>query len=551
MAVRDRLTRDVRKARGAYYTPGYVVDYLLDAALEPALGHGRLPRVLDPACGDGAFLTAAARRLLDRLQPPGADGRLKLLRQCIYGVDVDDGAVEAARRALAALAGCGSPADLAANVCCGDALVGPDFPAGAPAGAFDWAAWSPAASGGFDVIVGNPPYVSFYARGSARPPRALRAYLADRFGAEAGGRLNTYLLFLVQGLRVLRADGRLGMIVPDTLCCNDSYEPLRRRLVERGLCEVSRLEFPVFPGAAVRSALVVLGPRGGPCRLNVFRSRRELLHGAPSEAECAGAADLFAMPRCRWAVGGAAARAILRRMDERGVPLEVLAEVRDGINPGPRSVRRRILDPGGPVRPTWRPVIEGRHVTRYRVASPDGVVDYDPSLLTPEDRRRGASLRDPRLFRGAKLVSRQTADRLIFALDEDEHCTVNSVHNTLARDGRRETLLMLLAVLNSRLLTFYYRLHSQETRRVFPQVHIAALRRLPIAAASPAECSALVRMAEEMIELQHGLAGQGTGREKARDLDHRIDRLVYTLYGMTSEEVRLVESDGGGAGEGG
>jgi len=566
-----------KRGRGTYYTPRYVVDFILKTALDSALsatskaGEG-VVRVVDPACGRGAFLTRAYERLLDWHVDggvaPAREERLCILKDCIYGVDVDEAAVDATRRRLLHLACDGRPIEgiadaiLSSNIKCGDALIGPDFRAreALPAGArpFDWQREFPAVSehGGFDVVVGNPPYLSFFSRESIRPPAVVEAYLARRFSAEVGGRLNTYLLFLVQGLRLLRTGGWLGMIVPETLASNESYEALRRRLTapggadrEAALRFLGELDFSVFRGVTVGSLVVVVGPGGEWCTLARYASRRSVMAGRPEEKLSVERSLLGGAPGCRWSLEGAAWAGLLGRIESRCAPLEQVAEVRDGINPGTRSFRERIVDPAGPARPTWRPLIQGRHVHRYHLEPSGQVVDYDPGLLTAELRRRGASLREPRIFSGPKLVSRQTADRLMFAFDGAGHCALNSVHNTLARDGRRETLHYLLAILNSKLMNFYYRCRSRETGRGFPQVHISQLRRLPVAPATGAHRTLLAGLAEQATRMSSSAAGaQVTGATGARiaarkavELRDRIDREVYGLYGLSAGEIEIVE----------
>ena len=627
-AATDEIGRDERTGPGVFSTPSYIVDYVVkhtvgallrgaDAASGHTTGAGgsvsgvglsesTFPRdnpsargghpvpvgppwrILDPACGCGAFLIGAYRyllgwhrnwhaangaekhpaalaRALDGTWRLTAAARKRILLDSIYGVDIDPRAVEATRRSLAAISRQGvnagdesedGPLDLSGNIKCGDSLIGPDFygwtarenggdgHSSCRVTPFDWQAEFAAAmeDGGFDVIVGNPPYISFYARESLKPARVVEEYLAWKYSAQVGGRLNTFLLFLVQSLRLKSPRGCLAMVVPDTLAHNESYEEVRQALVESGLCSVSLFDFPAFRGATVRTIVPVVGPRNGECAFRKFLSDAQVRQDRPAQELRMPLRSLTRSPRCRWTFEGGACADVLARMERGTVPLGCLAEVRDGVNPGPREFRQRILNPPGPPRPTWRPVIEGRHVTRYRLLPTERVLDYDLALLTPELRRKGASFRKPRLFAGTKLVSRQTADRLIFALDAMGCCTLNSVHNTLARDGRRSTLLFLLGLLNSRLLSFYYRARSQETRRVFPQVHIAALRQLPVPAldlSRPDHCACHSRL-QELVERMLALHQRQARPIRIAETDRDIDELVFDLYGLREKDKRVV-----------
>src|SRR5690606_26177446 len=194
----EQPSERARKRAGAYYTPAPLVDCLLDHSLEPALDCACTRpdpaaavldlKVCDPACGSGRFLLAAARRLAARLV--ALDGRAHVeamaavIERCIYGVDVDPIALELCRLGLHVEAGGRARHD---RLRCGDALLGapaehaPSWAAAdawcaaliSPATAddrdraralanahrfFHWSLAFPEAIGGFDVVVGNPPW---------------------------------------------------------------------------------------------------------------------------------------------------------------------------------------------------------------------------------------------------------------------------------------------------------------------------------------------------------------------------------------------------------
>ncbi|HET9420123.1 MAG TPA: N-6 DNA methylase, partial [Nocardioides sp.] len=125
-----------RKEAGAFYTPAFLVEQLLEETLVPLLSPGQRVRVLDPACGTGAFLLPAARRIAQTVGVPLADAIA-----CVHGVDLDPVAVEIARFLLW-LEGPSVPRTvLDANLVVGDGL-----------------ALAPDAS--YDVVVGNPPVLN-------------------------------------------------------------------------------------------------------------------------------------------------------------------------------------------------------------------------------------------------------------------------------------------------------------------------------------------------------------------------------------------------------
>ncbi len=246
-----------RKALGAFATPWPLAQRMVRRAYAGRLGAGRpLPRLLDPACGAGVFLLAAFREL-SRLRP---DRPATELLRSLHGVDVDPRAVHAARRVLLAAAGeherarrrrppaCARPAtagrsptaalpsrpshsaSAALHVHCGDALRDD----------------SPTL---FDLVVGNPPWVSLAGKHRSRS----RSSAADRrLAARLGGdsyRPNLFELFITATLARLKPGGRQVFLVPDRLARNRQFAGLRRRLA--GELRLRWIEFGLaFPGVS-------------------------------------------------------------------------------------------------------------------------------------------------------------------------------------------------------------------------------------------------------------------------------------------------------------
>ncbi len=165
-----------------------------------AAGWGAPDRVIDPACGAGVFLLAA------RSAWPAAE---------LVGLDVDPGAVEACRAAVPG-----------ADVRLADGLdAGPE---------------------GFDLVVGNPPFLGQLASATARDPEARRR-LKARFGAAASGYVDTAALFLLAGLEMARPGGRVVLIQPESVLGAAHTGPLRAAVASRavvvGVREVDRRAF--------------------------------------------------------------------------------------------------------------------------------------------------------------------------------------------------------------------------------------------------------------------------------------------------------------------
>lgn len=326
---------EVRKAGGVYYTPTYIVQYLVretigklveGKSLKEVAGIGSRSsgplRIVDPACGSGSFLLGAYQYLLDwhrdayvadgaeksakgktpvLYQAAGGDWRLttverkRILLAHIFGVDIDEQAVEVTKLSLLlkVLEGESDQTltaqlrlfhdrvlpDLDGNIKSGNSLIGSgfyeeqqmDLLAGEDrrrVNVFDWKAEFPhafAANGcGFDVVIGNPPYVRIQTLMEWYPEEA--GYYRDEFRSGSDGNFDIYVLFMERGLSLLSERGRLGFIVPNKFF-NAKYGAPLRGIVGAG-GHLSHLvhfgDSQVFDGVSTYTCLVTLTKNPSP-----------------------------------------------------------------------------------------------------------------------------------------------------------------------------------------------------------------------------------------------------------------------------------------------
>ena len=272
---------EVRKAGGVYYTPTYIVDYIVKNTVGKLL-EGLTPKqaakikVLDPACGSGSFLLGAYQYLLDWhaewyvknepkkwakgnnpavYQGMGNEWKLtttekkRILLDNIHGVDIDSQAVEVTKLSLLLKVLEGESGqlslgleralpDLSANIKCGNSLIGLDYYEDQQmtmlidaeehfrVNAFDWQRAFPQVfiAGGFDAVIGNPPW-------GATIDNSDQEYIRKKFKVANASILDTYSIFIEQAIDNLRVNGLLGYIVPDTFLRKDLPFPTRSLLL--------------------------------------------------------------------------------------------------------------------------------------------------------------------------------------------------------------------------------------------------------------------------------------------------------------------------------
>lgn len=263
-------SRDSRRSAACYYTPLALVEQLLDASLSPMLAQlAAQPdreaallrlKVCDPACGNGRFLVATARRLAEQLQTwRGTNDDLaaidEVLAHCIYGIDRDPLAVELAQFALQWL----TRTPLTTHVHTGDSL-------------------QPSASPTYDLIIGNPPFVNMIDGGLSTPDKRSLNHAAHGLTGTA----DLAYHFVARAHELTHLNGRIAFILPQSFLNAPSASGLRTTLAaERSPSTILvPAEERQFRGAATYICALVLGGEQ-PCHSVVGSQIRTLTWPTP------------------------------------------------------------------------------------------------------------------------------------------------------------------------------------------------------------------------------------------------------------------------------
>lgn len=286
------LKPEVSHAGGVVATPDHIVREICKSTIGPLLEKGIPPKlsVLDPAVGSGIFLLDVFKRLLDAsmssLTPMPLADRGELAKQHLFGVDIDSAAVEVTKLSIL-LAVLGNEnvdlstaqdllPDLSRNIVTGNTVVREDFDALLPSIArhpYRRAQVNPLdlkksigselyPQHGFDVIVGNPPYVRIQVMAEHMPDQL--EYLQSpksRYESAKTNNFDLYLIFIERALELLSPTGRLGMIVPHRFTNQLSASGIRRKLGQRLERMVHFGEEQVFPRRTTYTAIVIVGQK--------------------------------------------------------------------------------------------------------------------------------------------------------------------------------------------------------------------------------------------------------------------------------------------------
>lgn len=611
---------EVRKAGGVYYTPGYIVDYIVRNTVGK-LVEGKKPgprggvshlKILDPACGSGSFLIGAYQFLLDWhrdqyiqdgpenwakgkkpciYQSRKGEWRLttgerkRILLNNIYGVDIDHQAVEVTKLSLLLkmLEGEDEQSigkqmllfqervlpDLSHNIKCGNSLIGPDFYDHQQASlfdeaeiyrvnAFDWNAEFPdiMKEGGFDVVIGNPPYVLI---GSDKQDEQV--YYIKYFELTAY-KTNTYILFVDKGLSLLKKQGAiLGYIIPKSLVFNTYFAETRAKILERYVVpQLVEIEDKVFQNAEVGDSLLFFSetaPNPEKNQLIYYRVKNIFPQFEIVEEFKNTQKELLKSADSLFYQSSLCINAPVKKLSE-------MLSVSNGLNPG--NVRH-ILFSEKKENEMHKKLILGRDIQKYSLIWSGTWVNYDPELKNQiklsdvksksgmtAQKRVDFAMRKPAIFISPKILIRKTADKIIACFDPDEYY-IDSLSYSLQRQPQtQESLFYCLGLLNSKLIGYFHNGLSMNKNKVFAKVLGTNLKKLPIRTinfdnpADVARHDQIVGLVNNMLELNRKLAESRIPqtrevlKRQIESTDRQIDQLVYQLYDLTEEEIGIVES---------
>jgi type I restriction-modification system DNA methylase subunit len=597
--VRVEPKPDVRKASGVYYTPEHVVRYIVENTVGKLIKDKTPEQIAemhfaDIACGSGSFLLGVFDLLLtyhgvyynenpNKVRKGDCikhDGKLYLslskkrdiLLKNVYGVDIDAQAVEVCQLSLylrllkdettatarqyqlefehAATLKKLLP-DLSRNIICGNSLIGREVLEGRIFARREERILNPmnfedafpqiTEQGGFDAIVGNPPYgVDFDERSKDYIRQKFRSY---------NYKYDSYIYFIEKALQFLKKGGYASYITPEPWLKLESFAPLRKVVSDEAGFSVLRVYGEnVFAQAIVNTIAFVLQKGVAvPCLRvesggEVWQLPTEKWRSAPLFA-----VDYRLRPE---------ASSLVAKLKAASEPLSKFGEAIQGITPydryrgqDPALIRRRGYHFNNRHDEDCGKWLAGEDIARYELHWSGEWLKYGPWLGAP---------REPRFFKGPRLLFREIpgeGKRIQATLVErDTFYHGHSITPFKLLESSPVDLRFLLGVCNSRVTSWFAGLTlSNFGKEIFPKLNPQDVKDLPIPrinvqdAGNKALHEQMAKKVDAMLEAKKSLAKAKTDKEKAyyankcAALDLQIDRLVYDLYGLDDGEILIIE----------
>ena len=626
---------EVQKAGGVYYTPTYIVKYIVKNTIGKKI-EGKTPEevaamhFVDPACGSGSFLIGAYQYLLDfhlnyydtdknraKAEKKGViykDARTKeyklsveekkrILVNNIYGVDIDAQAVEVTKLSLflkllenegKALSGIANDLfkgsdmtggkilpDMSGNIKCGNSLIGSDFYADKDltlfgmeeqrkVNVFDWDKQFAAVfkNGGFDCVIGNPPYVS--------APNMVAMMNDQREAIAKSPRFKTlyqkwdlYIPFVEMSIDMLKDGGLYSAIIPYPFT-NQTYGKLIRQKIisDYNLIEMADLNgTKVFDTATVSNCIPVVekAKPNGKCVITHINEQKEILpfieqpyeklvqdqktqvwNLTNDERSMSKYADMHVLGDYCYISKGMVLNSDEKETKNKFKKADLISDVEDKIH--------------------CRKFIEGKDLGKYCINT-IRYLEYDtervPDLLSRPTFRE--------LYKTPKLMFNRLGELQVVLDDEGDFTTSDAMfvcllwnslsgvenksiassikkfskYSRLEMEKLSETvdLKYLLAIMNSKYAAVLLTNQRGGDYHIYPE-HI---RNIPIPTATADQQQKLSSLATQMLDAHRQLGLAKSEADKAMlaqridILDAQINALVYSLYGLTKEEIAVVE----------
>ena len=652
---------EVQKAGGVYYTPSYIVDYIVRQTIGKKI-EGASPekvsslKVCDPSCGSGSFLVGAYQYLLDwhfdyyyaeerRVSSEkkgliykdartheyklSIEEKRRILLNNIYGVDIDGQAVEVTKLSLflkllenegKALSKDGQASlfraseikkilpELKDNIKCGNSLIGSDYynekdlslfgiEEQKRVNAFDWekAFDNVFASGGFDCVIGNPPYLRV--QGLHENYKEEVKFYEEKYKS-ATGRFDFYVLFMERGFKLLNNDGLLSFILPHKFINSDFGIGVREWIYKN-----KALNFIAHFG----SASVFAKAKVYTCIIGLSHNNREFKFGKTKPKDLSSI-ELESFPienlsnTERWSFQSYKKTQVLEKLKLQALRLKDIVQycsqgtvsmgddiyIMNGHFEGEYFIgfSERLKKEVKLEKEIMKPLLKGTDVKRYKKAQNSCYLIYPHHLVEDKTKvyevaqmktmfplcfeylsnfKKELILKKERyktnptywyalhcsrqitMFENDKIITPEISLGCNMSYDKEKLYHNTKCYTIILKKEEKHNTLAYLAILNSPLMWFFLKETGYVLRGGFFCFKTKYLEPFPLPKLSEEKSKILTELVSQMLEAHNQLELAKFENDKKflaqriEILDKQINAIVYALYGLSEEEIKIIE----------
>ena len=581
-----------RKKDGIFYTPKYITKYIVENSIKnwlddkrKELGEDELPeltekdfeikyaskksdkriysenfkkhidfwtkyrevvkniKIVDPACGSGAFLITAFEYLLnynnylnDKIfdltgtKDLFSDTTREILQNNIFGVDLNKESVEITKLSLWLKTADKNKtlASLENNIKCGNSLINDAEIAGEMA--FDWEKEFPEIfeNGGFDIVVGNPPYV--FARDNFSEIEKnyyIKNYVSSNY------QINTYILFMEKSFKLLKNKGYASMIVPNSWLMMYSGKGIREYILEKiKLLEIVNLVGHSFENVNVETVIYFGYKEKGEFVTRVLLNKgKEFIysHSKNSINFINEEEKLFKV------FSDECSEEINKKIFKNSIALDEIVEIKAGLQAYEKGkgipkqteedVKNRPYDYTYKFDEETYKYLEGNNVVRYSINWSGQYLKYGENLAAP---------RSVELFNGKKIIIREITGvfpkNIISTYTEEFYLYNRSNIGIIEKENKKIDLKYILVVLNSTLISYYFMKNTAKSvRKLFPKIILNDLRKFPFKEISLKEQQPFIEKANKILTLN----------KEFQEILQKFQRMIMREFSLEKISTKL------------
>lgn len=569
-------TKSKRKSQGIYYTPKYIVEFIVKETLGEILKKAKPKeiskiRVLDPACGSGSFLIAAYDKILESVKNPSLFIKFDILKDNIYGVDLDTQAVEIAQLnlLLKVLSQKTKLPILQHNISSGNSLVsgnaeklekyfGPNFHEQKPFNFENEFKDAFESQGGFDVIIGNPPYVR------QERIKKYKAYFEKEFQNVYAGTADLFVYFFEKSMHLLKNGGYFGFIVSNKFI-KSGYGMNLRKYIQNNFKIISLIDKfndKVFEAATVDPCIIII-------QKEKPRKNHQILYNKKIKVSQNNLSEKG------WIFVDETELNLKRKIENIGKKIKdrdnvnIYFGIKSGCNEAfiiDETKKRELISENPESKEIIVPIVRGRDIKRYELYYQKlylikakigvGINKYTAiykHLLQYKDQLKKRTDYKPLImewyhlrpcvyydeFEKPKIIYPDISEKGAFYWDNEGYYFNNTIYMIVGNVKKP-----WVAILNSKLINWYYRQIASGLGDKGIRHFTQFMKEMPIIEKS----DSLENLAQRMLDFHKELQATSVNTDKYNSLKREIEKLdseiddsIYKLYGLTSEEIKIIE----------
>ena len=366
---------------------------------------------------------------------------------------------------------------------------------------------------GFDIVIGNPPYGATLSNAEKKVYR--RIYPETQF------KIDTYSLFILLSLNLLRETGMCYMIIPNTLLDNYFEEEVRKALLNNYIYEINDLSDKVFDTVVVHSMIFAFGKD----KLNEYKVRVSTSNKLDAIDTMIPNTYFINQPQFTLSIRSYETNDLMIKLREDSVRLYEVLDIRQAIKSG--NDKLYITNTKG-VEGDYQPILRGKDIKRFSLTAPHLYLLYGKHLACP---------RSKEIFEQPKILIREAGAEITATYDDNNYYIMSSLYNAILRN-QSYSLKYLLGLLNSQLFQYImYKLTFEKTKGAFTKAKIFHYYELPVKVCNQTEQQKIIAVVDEILTIK-----KSNPLSNVESLEKHLNDMVYRLYGLTDDEIMEVES---------